>query len=103
MTNDAKLRSRPLPFRAAAPEGSADLDDRMRPLTPAEKECKDLVYQRLLKVMDLSLISSLPEREARNQIRDICERLISDEQAPLGLASRQCVVRRVEDEVLGLG
>jgi pilus assembly protein CpaF len=75
----------------------------MRPLTPAEKECKDLVYQRLLKVMDLSLISSLPEREARGQIREICERLITEEQAPLGLASRQCVVRRIEDEVLGLG
>jgi pilus assembly protein CpaF len=75
----------------------------MRPLTPAEKECKDLVYQRLLKVMDLSLISTLPEREARGQIREICERLISEEQAPLGLASRQCVVRRIEDEVLGRG
>ena len=75
----------------------------MRPLTPAEKECKEVVYRRLLKVMDLSLIGSLPEREARTQIRAICERLINEEQAPLGLASRQCVVRRIEDEVLGLG
>jgi len=62
-----------------------------------------VVYRRLLKVMDLSLIGSLPEREARTQIRAICERLINEEQAPLGLASRQCVVRRIEDEVLGLG
>lgn len=75
----------------------------MRPLTPAEKECKEAVYRRLLKVMDLSLISSLPEREARTQIRSICERLISEEQAPLGLGSRHTVVRRIEDEVLGLG
>src|SRR5689334_17253525 len=52
----------------------SELVDRMRPLTPAEKECKELVYQRLLKVMDLSLISSLPDREARSQIRTICER-----------------------------
>jgi pilus assembly protein CpaF len=81
----------------------SDLDDRMRPLTPAEKECKELVYQRLLKVMDLSLISSLPEREARSQIRDICERLLVEEQAPLALSSRQTVVKRIEDEVLGLG
>jgi pilus assembly protein CpaF len=84
-------------------EAVVDLDDRMRPLTPAEKECKELVYQRLLKVMDLSLISSLPEREARSQIRTICERLLGEEQAPLGLTSRQTVVKRIEDEVLGLG
>ena len=87
--------------RPAAAEN--DLADRMRPLTPAERECKELVYQRLLKVMDLSLISSLPEREARSQIRSITERLINEEQAPLGLASRQTIIRRIEDEVLGLG
>jgi len=81
----------------------SDLNDRMRPLTPAEKECKEVVYQRLLKVMDLSLISSLPEREARSQIRAICERLLNEEQAPLALSSRQTVVKRIEDEVLGLG
>jgi pilus assembly protein CpaF len=94
-------------IRANAParpgDTAGDLDDRMRPLTPAEKECKELVYQRLLKVMDLSLISSLPEREARSQIRAICERLLNEEQAPLALSSRQTVVKRIEDEVLGLG
>src|SRR5262245_27324079 len=84
-------------------DAGSDLDDRMRPLTPAEKECKELVYQRLLKVMDLSLISSLPEREARSQIRAICERLLIEEQAPLALSSRQTVIKRIEDEVLGLG
>ena len=102
MTTDVRFRSLTLASRFTA-EGSGDLKDRMRSLTPAEKECKEVVYQRLLKVMDLSLISSLPEREARSQIRGICERLISEEQAPLGLASRQTIIRRVEDEVLGLG
>jgi pilus assembly protein CpaF len=81
----------------------SDLEDRMRPLTPAEKSCRDLVYQRLLKVVDLSLISSLPDREARTQIREISERLLNEESAPLNQASRQSVVRRIEDEVLGLG
>jgi pilus assembly protein CpaF len=78
-------------------------DDRLKPLSPAERECKDLVYQRLLKVMDLSLISGLEDREARSQIREICERLIAEEQAPLNIASRQRVIKRIEDEVLGLG
>jgi pilus assembly protein CpaF len=98
-----ELRSVRTPVLTQSADSAGDLDDRMRPLTPAEKECKELVYQRLLKVMDLSLISSLPEREARSQIRGICERLLSEERAPLALASRQTVIRRIEDEVLGLG
>ncbi|MFL6600898.1 MAG: CpaF family protein [Steroidobacteraceae bacterium] len=80
-----------------------EADDRLKPLNPAERECKDLVYQRLLKVMDLSLMGNLEDREARSQIREICERLITEDQAPLSLASRQRVVKRIEDEVLGLG
>ncbi len=86
-----------------AEEASEETDDRLRPLTAAEREHKELVYQRLLKVMDLSLIGSLADRDARRQIREICERLMSEEQVPLALASRQRVVRRIEDEVLGLG
>jgi pilus assembly protein CpaF len=98
------MKSEPRLPRAAAPSDSnADLEDRLRQPTPAEKECKEVIYQRLLKVMDLSLISSLPDREARTQIREICERLITEEQSPLNFASRQRVVKRIEDEVLGLG
>ena len=102
MTTDAKFPGHSA-FTSRAAAAESDLADRMRPLSPAERECKELVYQRLLKVMDLSLISSLPEREARSQIRSISERLINEEQAPLGLASRQTIIKRVEDEVLGLG
>jgi len=91
------------PRATTAAEPNAELEDRLRQLTPAERECKELIYQRLLKVMDLSLLGSLPDRAARSQIREICERLINEEQSPLNLASRQRVVKRIEDEVLGLG
>ena len=101
MTTDTNSHRHGLAGRPSAPD--TDLEDRMRPLTPAEKECKEHVYQRLLKVMDLSLISSLTDREARAQIRSICDRLINEDQAPLGLASRHTVIKRIEDEVLGLG
>ena len=84
-------------------DGPGGTDDRLRPLTATEREHKDLLYQRLLKVMDLSLIGSLEDRDARRQIREICERLMSEQEVPLNLASRQRVVRRIEDEVLGLG
>lgn len=84
-------------------EEAGSLDDRLRPLTAGEREGKEQIYQRLLKVMDLSLIGELEDRDARHQIRQICERLMSEQQLPLSLVSRQRIVRRIEDEVLGLG
>jgi pilus assembly protein CpaF len=78
-------------------------DDRMRPLTPAEREWKESIYQRLLKVLDLSLLASADDKDARRQIKDVCEGLLAQERAPLSVASRQKIIRRIEDEVLGLG
>jgi pilus assembly protein CpaF len=78
-------------------------DDRMQPLSPAEREWKEITYQRLLKVLDLSLLGGVEDKDARRQIRDVCENLIAEERAPLSIASRQRIIRRIEDEVLGLG
>jgi len=89
-------------LRTAGPEAE-EVDDRARPMTAVEREWKDIVHQRLLKVMDLSLVGGLDDREARRQIREITERLMGDEQAPLSLSARQRVIRCIEDEVLGLG
>jgi pilus assembly protein CpaF len=88
---------------AAIGEAADAADDRMQPLTPAEREWKETIYQRLLKVLDLSLLSGADEKDARRQIREVCDNLISEERAPLSIASRQRVIRRIEDEVLGLG
>jgi pilus assembly protein CpaF len=78
-------------------------DDRMQPLSPAEREWKETIYQRLLKVLDLSLLAGADEKDARRQIREVCDNLISEERAPLSIVSRHRVIRRIEDEVLGLG
>jgi len=84
-------------------EGATGPDDRTRPLTPAEREWKESIYNRLLKVLDLSLLATVEDGDARRQIRDVCESLITEERAPLSVASRQTIIRRIEDEVLGLG
>ncbi len=68
-----------------------------------EKEWKEKIYRKLLKVMDLSLIDSLDEIEARRQIEDICQRLIADQAVPLNLEGRKRVAKMIEDEVMGLG
>ena len=87
----------------ASGDGAAGQDDRTRPLTPAEREWKESIYERLLKVLDLSLLASVEDNDARRQIHEVCENLITEERAPLSVASRQTIIRRIEDEVLGLG
>jgi pilus assembly protein CpaF len=84
-------------------DGAAGQDDRTRLLTPAEREWKESIYERLLKVLDLSLLATVEDNDARRQIREVCENLITEERAPLSVASRQTIIRRIEDEVLGLG
>jgi len=89
--------------RSFGADEASDADDRMQPLSPAEREWKEITYQRLLKVLDLSLLGGVEDKDARRQIRDVCENLIVEERAPLSIASRQRIIRRIEDEVLGLG
>ncbi len=68
-----------------------------------ELEWKQRIHKKMLKVMDLSLITSMDERQARSQIRDIGQRLISEEELPLSLPQRQNIIKYIEDDILGLG
>lgn len=68
-----------------------------------ENQWKIIVYDKLLKVMDLSLIDTLDPAEARSEIRRLCLELMDREAAPLSTGARQRVTKRIEDEVLGLG
>jgi len=89
-------------FLDRAQGNSVTVPDR-RSLTPTETGWKMKVYQRLLEIMDLSLIGTLPEDQARAQIRDISMRLMNEDAVPLNLEQRQLVIRTIEDEVMGLG
>jgi pilus assembly protein CpaF len=75
----------------------------VRILTSVESEWKQTVYTRLLNIIDLSLIDTLQEAQARAQIKEICHRVMSEESAPLNVEQRQHIVQRIEDEILGLG
>lgn len=77
--------------------------DRTRPLTALETEWKQRVNERLLTVLDLSLINTVTSDKARKEIRDIAEQLLAEESAPLSRKQRQLIVARIEDEVMGLG
>ena len=61
------------------------------------------IHEKLLNLLDLSLVVSMPERAARTQIREAATRLLDEASAPLSASSRQRVIRGIENEVLGLG
>jgi pilus assembly protein CpaF len=85
-------------------EGSAaEQVDRTRALTTQETEWKQRINERLLTVLDLSLIDTIESDKARKEIREIAERLLSEESAPLSRTQRRLIVERIEDEVMGLG
>ena len=83
--------------------GSSKALAEMRTLTAQEADWKIKIHQRLLEIMDLSLIGTLPEDQARVQIREIAMRLMIEESVTLNLEQRAVVIRTIEDEVMGLG
>ena len=87
--------------RVDAPAGT--VDSQTTALSKSEKEWKLRIHDRLLKIMDLSLIATLEENVAREQIRETGRRLLEDEAAPLNLEQRRRVIKHIEDEVMGLG
>lgn len=68
-----------------------------------EKEWKNRIYEKLLKIMDLSLIDNLEPTEARTQIREICQQLIHQEAIPCNQPTRHLITKQIEDEIMGLG
>ncbi|MBU3071485.1 CpaF family protein [Aestuariicella sp. G3-2] len=74
-----------------------------RVLSQQEEQSKHLIHQRLMDVVDLAVLDTLSEEEARRQLQEICRNLMQEEQIPVPLAGRQQIIKEIEDEILGLG
>jgi len=73
------------------------------PLSPQEEEFKQEIHQELLEVVDLALINTLLEVDAREQLRQISQQLIDASTLPINRVIRNRIVKQIEDEVMGLG
>jgi pilus assembly protein CpaF len=82
------------------PPEDAENDDVISEL---ELEWKQKINQKLLDILDLSLIETIGEEKARVEIRENVNRLLGEESAPLNLRQRQAVVKMIEDDIMGLG
>ncbi len=90
-------------FRDGEAVQKVDDNDHIRPLTDSELEWKNKINEKLLTVLDLSLLETIDETKARAEIREIALQLMIEESAPLSVKQRKLVIQRIEDEVMGLG
>src|SRR5882757_7891854 len=66
-------------------------------------ELKSLIHKKLLGVLNLERVSSLPKDRLRAEIGRVVERLLEDERVPMTAAEQNRIIEEVLDEVLGLG
>ena len=74
-------------------------------ITDEFNEMKKKVHDRLVELLDLSLIDSLEPRLLRQEIRKLTERILSEDgvSIPLNQEERERFHREIQDKVLGLG
>ena len=86
--------SRPYPTRAAG--GIQRPSDR-------NFELKSEIHRKLIGVLNLDRVSSIPKDRVRAEIGRVVERLLEDERVPMTTSEQNRIIEEVLDEVLGLG
>ncbi len=87
---------RPLPPRPGGPASPVRTADRYF-------ELKSEIHKKLLGVLNLEKVTSLPKDRVRAEIGRVVEKLLEDQRVPMTTAETNKMVEEVLDEVLGLG
>src|SRR5207302_4752757 len=66
-------------------------------------ELKSQIHRKLIGVLNLERVASVPKDRVRMEIGRVVERLLEDERVPMTTAEQTKIVEEVLDEVLGLG
>ncbi|HBH61371.1 MAG TPA: pilus assembly protein CpaF [Nitrospiraceae bacterium] len=68
-------------------------------------ELKTRIHDRLLDLIDLSIIDALEPEELKMQIKTLVQKILMEEEQniPLNSDEREKIIREIQDEVLGLG
>ena len=66
-------------------------------------ELKSEIHRKLIGVLNLERVSSIPKDRVRAEIGRVVERLLADERVPMTAAEQDRIIEEVLDEVLGLG
>jgi pilus assembly protein CpaF len=72
-------------------------------LSAKDIEYKENIHQKLMEVLDLSLLVKMEDANARKQISEIARRMIDEEPIPVIARTRQLIVNEVVHDILGFG
>jgi len=72
-------------------------------LTDKDMEYKEKIHQKLMEILDLSLIVKMADANAKKQISEIARRIIDEESIPIIARVRQLIVNEVVNDILGFG
>jgi pilus assembly protein CpaF len=91
---------RPATSRPTSPNSASAM-----PVTNLNRyfELKSEIHRKLIGVLNLEKVSSLPTERVRSEIGRVVERLLDDERVPMTTHEQNMIVEEVLDEVLGLG
>ena len=75
------------------------------PARPADRnfELKSQIHKKLISVLNLERVASLPKERLRAEIGRVVEKLLEDERVPMTAAEQNKIIEEVLDETLGLG
>lgn len=93
---DSNLRPQALQRGSVAATAASRAADRIF-------ELKSEIHRKLLGVLNLERVSSIPKDRVRAEIGRVVERLLADEHVPMTTTEQDRIVEEVLDEVLGLG
>jgi pilus assembly protein CpaF len=93
---DSNLRPQALQRGSVAATAASRAADRIF-------ELKSEIHRKLLGVLNLERVSSIPKDRVRAEIGRVVERLLADERVPMTTTEQDRIVEEVLDEVLGLG
>jgi len=66
-------------------------------------ELKSQIHRKLISVLNMERVSSLPKDRLRSEIGRVVEKLLEDERVPMTAIEQNRIIEEVLDEVLGLG
>ena len=66
-------------------------------------ELKGRIHDKLLDMMDLSMLDSVDNSVLEREIQVLIDRILATESVPLNLSEKKKIVKEIQDEVLGLG
>jgi pilus assembly protein CpaF len=66
-------------------------------------EFKSEIHRKLIGVLNMERVSSIPKDRIRAEIGRVVERLLADERVPMTAAEQDRIIEEVLDEVFGLG